>query len=94
MDLVLVDADRNQDIYGALDCTPINDCWGSGTSFSIRATVFGSVEKIKFKMAGPINWSSVGERKEPRHIFGGKWLGQCEWKEVSAGSLHRHCSSY
>lgn len=68
-DLILVDADRNKDIPGALDCNPSNDCWGSGTSFSIRATVFGYVKSVKFAMVGPINWNSV-ERKEPRSIFG------------------------
>lgn len=68
-DLILVDADRNEDIPGALDCNPVNDCWGSGTSFSISPTVFGFVKNVKFGMFGPINWNSV-EGKEPRHIFG------------------------
>ncbi len=53
-DLVLVDAARNRDVPGAIDCTPVNKCFGDAAKFNVRAETFGDVRKVKFDLDGPM----------------------------------------
>lgn len=53
-ELVLVDARRDTDIPGALDCEPVNDCFNGATRFNIRAKTFGSVDTVYLTSEGPI----------------------------------------
>ena len=67
---ILVDADKDEDIDGALDCKPVSRCFGSASSFNIRATVFGeNVESVTISIDGPV----AAARKEafaPFAVFG------------------------
>ena len=68
---VLVDADKNTDIPGALECNPVNSCFGSATNFNIRATVFGGndIKSVFLSLAGPISDSRT-EQVSPYAVFG------------------------
>lgn len=52
---VLVNAETNEDIVNAFDsCDPVSDCFGSATSFNIRAEVFGVVQGVDLSITGPV----------------------------------------
>lgn len=70
-EIVLVDADRNQELSGALNCNPA--CVGSATKFNIRANVFGGsqVAGVAMRMRGPINQDRT-EGTAPYALFGDK----------------------
>lgn len=53
-DLVLVDARRDKDIPGALDCDPVNECLEGSEKFNIRAKTFGNVDSVYLTSEGPI----------------------------------------
>lgn len=53
-DFVLVDVIGNRDINGALDCDPVNKCFGSAKKFNVRAKVFGNrVHSVYLAIDGP-----------------------------------------
>jgi hypothetical protein len=55
---ILVDANTNQDITGALECTP-SAFLGSSNKFNIRANVFGYVKSVMLHIDGPVKRTQV-----------------------------------
>jgi hypothetical protein len=58
-DVVLVDAETNQDVPGKpLKCQPANACFGSSKVFNFRADTYGPVNRVHISISGPISKSS------------------------------------
>ena len=67
---VLVDAVTNQDVEGAFDCDPINECVDLSGKFNIRASVFGGdIATVTLDMKGPIARTRT-EDEPPYTIYG------------------------
>lgn len=67
-DLVLVDADTNQDIDGGFACSP-SPCLGSSVNFNIRAETFGNIGSVRLTIDGPIRENRV-ENVAPFALLG------------------------
>lgn len=69
----------------ALECNPVNVCFGSASSFNIRATVYGkNIKGVSMSLEGPVSESRT-EEKAPYAVFGdqnGNYIG----KTFSAGT--------
>lgn len=67
---VLVDAATNQDVEGAFDCDPINECVDILARFNIRASVFGNdIATVTLDMKGPITRNRIDD-DPPYDIYG------------------------
>ena len=66
---VLVNADTNQDMPGALDCKPFVCLGNKENLFNIRATTFGNVQSVMFSVSGPITNMQL-EEETPFSLFG------------------------
>jgi len=85
-DLVLVDARRNRDVEGALDCNPVNDCFGSATRFNVRAEVFGNVDRVYLTSEGPIRESGRDEGISPYSVWGDDGNGDYNEMQLPPGT--------
>jgi insulin receptor substrate 1 len=84
--LVLVNANLNKDLEGALDCIPINACTGSSlTEFNIRAEVFGDVDRVHFTLEGPITETHT-DRRVPYSVFSDDGEGDYNGEELLQGN--------
>ena len=85
-ELVLVNADSNKDLEGALDCTPVNACTGSSSiEFNIRADVFGDVKKVYFTLEGPITETRT-ESRVPYAVFSDDGEGDYNGEKLLPGN--------
>lgn len=84
-DFILVDADENSDIPGALDCSPINTCYGRATNFNIRAKEFGNdIKRVTLRIEGPIETLKT-ESFAPFALFGDN-SGNYEGRKLPSGT--------
>ncbi len=83
-ELVLVDA-KSRDIPGALDCDPVNRCFGSATRFNVRAKTFGHVRSVLLTSHGPIKESGRVEGRAPYAVWGDDGKGDYKRKELKPG---------